>query len=148
GHAVEERTRAVSRLYQRGELNTDSNVCYGEGGAGTYSDGKLYTRVGDARVDRVLELLVERGADANIRVNNRPHLGTDKLVRLLRNLRAHLTDLGATFRYDTPVEDFDIRDGKLVGLTLRSGERMDVSRVVLATGHSAREIWHKLEARG
>lgn len=148
GHAVEERTRAVSRLYQRGELDTDSNVCYGEGGAGTYSDGKLYTRVGDARVDRVLELLVERGADPGIRVNNRPHLGTDKLVRLLRNMRAHLTELGATFRFDTALEDFDISGGKLTRLKLRGGEWLDVSRVVLATGHSAREIWHKLLAKG
>ena len=148
GHAVEERTRAVSRLYQRGELDTDSNVCYGEGGAGTYSDGKLYTRVGDARVDRVLELLVERGADPLIRINNRPHLGTDKLVRLLRNIRAHLTELGVTFRFDTPLDDFDIRDGTLRGLKLRSGEKLDVSRAVLATGHSAREIWQKLLAHG
>lgn len=146
GGAVEERTRAVSRLYQKGELNQDSNVCYGEGGAGTYSDGKLYTRVGDARVDRVLEMLVERGADPFIRINNRPHLGTDKLVRLMVNIRTRLTELGCTVRFDTAIEDFVITNGELEQLILRDGERIDVSRVILATGHSAREIWHKLDA--
>lgn len=148
GQAVDERSRTVSRLYQKGELNTDSNVCYGEGGAGTYSDGKLYTRVGDARVDRVLELLVERGADPFIRINNRPHLGTDKLVRLMSNIHEHLESLGCELRYNTAIEDFVIDDGALTALILRDGERIDASQVILATGHSAREIWHKLDGHG
>ncbi|MEM6734013.1 MAG: FAD-dependent oxidoreductase, partial [Myxococcota bacterium] len=148
GKPVERRSRDVSRLYNSGTLQGDSNVCYGEGGAGTYSDGKLYTRVGDPRVRRIMELLVENGARDDILFVNRPHIGTDKLVKILRSLRAQLTELGADIRFDTRVEHLDIQDGSIRGVDLEGGEHIDTDRLILATGHSAREVWHDLEGSG
>jgi len=148
GKPVEPRARDVSKLYAQGVLNPESNVCYGEGGAGTFSDGKLYTRVGDARVDAVMRGLVEHGASADIHIDNRPHLGTDRLVALLKSMRARLESLGATLRFDTRVDDFIIEAGRLKGLVLQGGERLEAPMTVLATGHSARSIWERLDACG
>jgi uncharacterized FAD-dependent dehydrogenase len=148
GKAVDERVRDVSRLYRDGVLDQDSNVCFGEGGAGTFSDGKLYTRVGDARVRVVMETLVARGADPDILVENRPHLGTDRLVDLMRSFRSHLEGLGVTFRFGSALEDVEVQNGALAALVLRGGERLEARRAVLATGHSAREVWHRLAAQG
>lgn len=148
GRKVEERARDVSKLYARGLLDTDSNVCYGEGGAGAFSDGKLYTRVNDPRVERVMEELVARGANPEIRIDNRPHLGTDKLVVLLRSIREHLEAMGTTFRFSTAVDQFEVKDGGLQAILLRDGERIETSHVVLATGHSARTIWRRLLESG
>lgn len=148
GRPVEQRARDVSRLYARGELNPESNVCYGEGGAGTFSDGKLYTRVGDARVARVMQQLVRAGAPEDILIDNRPHLGTDRLVALLQTLRRHLTRLGVEFAFDTAVEDFDVRQGKLRQLRLAGGACVEAAHVVLATGHSAHPIWSALARAG
>ncbi len=148
GRAVEPRAKDVSKLYSKGVLDPDSNVCFGEGGAGTFSDGKLYTRVGDERVRAVMEALVARGADPDILVINRPHLGTDRLVALLESFRAHLTSLGVTYRFETALDDLRLEGGAVAGLTLRSGEQLDARRVVLATGHSAREVWQRLAAHG
>lgn len=148
GKAVEERSKDVSKLYGQGVLDPDSNVCFGEGGAGTYSDGKLYTRVGDPRVDRVLQRLVEHGAPPRIQVDNRPHVGTDKLVLVLERLRAHLESLGTTYRFGCALEDLELEGGAVKGLRLRGGERLEARVVVLATGHSAREVWERLDAQG
>ncbi len=148
GRAVEYRSRDVSRLYARGELNPDSNVCYGEGGAGTYSDGKLYTRVGDGRIDSIMHALVALGAKSDILVNNRPHVGTDKLVGILQRLRARLIDLGTEFQFESALTGFHCQGDTLTGLQLRSGATVDAPHVVLATGHSARDIWHRLEDVG
>jgi uncharacterized protein len=144
GRPVEARGHDVSTLYARGVLNADSNVCYGEGGAGTYSDGKLYTRVNDPRVDRVMEALVAFGADPDILVDHRPHLGTDRLVQLLTSIRARLEAMGTEFRFSTTVESFEVKDGRTKALILRDGERVEVGVVILATGHSAREVWERL----
>jgi uncharacterized FAD-dependent dehydrogenase len=148
GKAVEERARDVSRLYREGVLDADSNVCYGEGGAGTFSDGKLYTRVGDARVRLVMEALVARGADPDILVDNRPHLGTDRLVELMRSFRAHLAGLGVELRFGEALADVEVEDGVLAAFRLRSGARLEARAAVLATGHSAREVWERLQAAG
>lgn len=146
GREVSQRAHDVSRLYAHGELNPDSNVCFGEGGAGTFSDGKLHTRIGDDRAGMVLEAFVAHGARPDILIDNRPHLGTDKLVKLLQRWRAHLLDLGVVFRFGTTLDDFVIVDGELQGILLRGGERLDTRRAVLATGHSARHIWERLIA--
>ena len=90
GKAVKERGRDVSRLYVKGELNPESNVCYGEGGAGTYSDGKRYTRVNDPRFRHLLRVLVRNGAPDRLLIDTRPHIGTDKLIKLLQSLREYL----------------------------------------------------------
>lgn len=148
GKPVERRSRDVARLYAQGELLADSNVCYGEGGAGTYSDGKLYTRVGDVRVDNIMGHLVHNGAPERILTDNRPHVGTDKLVGVLKTLRARLIEMGTTFAFDTHLDGFIQEGGKLVGLTLRDGSRVDVAQVVLATGHSAYAIWQRLQEAG
>lgn len=148
GKPVDTRVKDVSKLYSQGILNPESNVCYGEGGAGTFSDGKLYTRVNDERVQRVLEILVAQGARPDILVNARPHVGTDKLVDLLRALRAHLIQLGATFHFDSAVTDLTLTHGQIRSITLASGETIDATRVILATGHSARHVWEVLHRAG
>lgn len=148
GRPVEPRARDVSKLYSQGVLDPESNVCFGEGGAGTFSDGKLYTRVGDGRVDAVMHHLVAHGAPAHIHIDNRPHLGTDRLVALLKSIRARLLALGATLRFDTRVDDFVFADGAIKALVLQGGEVLDAPHVVLATGHSARHVWERLHAHG
>ncbi len=148
GKAVGERGRDVSGLYAHGVLDPDSNVCYGEGGAGTFSDGKLYTRINDPRVDQVMEKLVELGADPSILIDNRPHLGTDRLLTLLASMHERLAALGVSFRFASAVEAFELAGGRLQALGLRDGERVEATRVVLATGHSAREVWRRLEDAG
>ena len=148
GKQVEARAKDVSRLYSKGELQEESNVCYGEGGAGTFSDGKLYTRISDERVLRFMEALVANGANPDILINNRPHLGTDKLIALLKSLRRHLESLGTTLLYSTSVQDFVLKDERVHGVRLSSGETLDAGGVILATGHSAHDIWHRLHAHG
>lgn len=148
GRAVEGRAKDVSKLYSRGILDPESNVCYGEGGAGTFSDGKLYTRVGDARVRRVLEHLTARGADPDILIDNRPHLGTDKLVVLLQSIRQYLRDLGTEFLFENRVRELQVHNGALAGVVLVSGEKIAATHAVMATGHSAREMWEELQRVG
>ena len=148
GKAVKERGRDVSRLYSKGELNPESNVCYGEGGAGTYSDGKLYTRVNDPRFRHLLRALVKNGAPERILIDTRPHIGTDKLIKLLQSLREYLESLGTVFRFETAADSFEVRDGQLRALILRDGERIETHHAIVATGHSAHAMWHALERAG
>lgn len=145
GKTLSERGRDVGRLYAHGILNTESNVCFGEGGAGTYSDGKLHTRIHDPRVEQVLSLLVQMGAPSEVLLENRPHLGTDRLVEMLKNLRMHLESLGTVFRFQCSVNHFEIRDKKLTRLQLQDGEWCIPGPVVLALGHSSRDTWQQLE---
>jgi hypothetical protein len=145
GQPVEVRGRQVSRLMHKGELDPDSNICFGEGGAGTWSDGKLYTRVSDVRVKHILETIVELGGPSDILVSNKPHLGTDRLVALCKAFRERLTEQGASVRFGCFVDDFEIDrsvgGNKVTQVVLRDGERIDVDRVVCAVGHSAREMY-------
>jgi uncharacterized FAD-dependent dehydrogenase len=145
GEAVETRGRDVSGLMHRGELKPDSNICFGEGGAGTWSDGKLYTRVNDVRVRHVLETIVELGGPSEILVNGKPHLGTDRLVALCKAFRAQLTDEGCAVRYGTFVTGLTFAEEKgrrrVTGVTTRDGETIEVDRVVMAFGHSGREMY-------
>lgn len=148
GKPVELRSRDVSALYARGVLNPESNVCYGEGGAGTYSDGKLYTRRNDPQLKPFLHTLVALGAPPRIAVNTRPHVGTDRLVRLLKALRARLQAGGAQFLFSTRVVDLHLADGGLRGFTLAGGAHLEARRAILATGHSAHDVWFQLERAG
>ncbi|RYG63109.1 FAD-dependent oxidoreductase, partial [archaeon] len=131
-------------------LNPDSNLCFGEGGAGTWSDGKLTTRIGknSEDVQVVLRLLVRHGAPPQILVTGKPHLGTDRLVRLLKQLRAHLQGLGADFLFNSTVSDLDVQGGMVRAVVLATGEHIEADRVVLAVGHSARELCTLLQQRG
>ena len=148
GKPVETRAKDVAALLGKGVINESSNLCYGEGGAGTWSDGKLYTRVGGALLRPVLEKIVELGGPERILVDGRPHLGTDRLVKLLKAFRAHLVELGCTLRFETEVDRLQVADGAVTGVILRDGEVIDASHVVLAPGHSARGLYRRLAEDG
>ncbi|MEL6545098.1 MAG: FAD-dependent oxidoreductase, partial [Myxococcota bacterium] len=125
-----------------------SNVWDGVGGGGADSGGQVDTRGGDPRIQRVMELLVQNGARDDILYVNRPHIGTDKLVKILKNMRQELLDLGAEIHFGTAIEHVDIRDGQVRGVRLRGGDSIEADRVILATGHSAREVWYDLYDSG
>lgn len=149
GPPVDERNHAVVGLRRRGVLDPEANLCFGEGGAGTYSDGKLYTRVKDPRVRRVYEDLVAFGAPASLLVDAHPHVGTNLLIRLLRHLRAFLLDAGCEFRFHTRVTDLLVGDsGQVGGVRLADGEEITGGAVILATGHSARGVYEMLDRHG
>lgn len=148
GKAVEPRGKDVSRLMGRGILDPESNLCFGEGGAGTWSDGKLYTRVGGPRVREVIETIVQLGGPEHLLVDARPHLGTDRLVKLLKAFRACLQELGATLLFERRVDRLLLRDGAIAGVELHDGERIESPHVVLALGHSARDLYRTLHQQG
>ena len=133
----------------RGELIEDSNICFGEGGAGTWSDGKLYTRVKDVRVRHVLETIVELGGPPEILVAGKPHLGTDRLVALCKSFRARLIDEGCDVHFGAFVDDLEIAresaGDRVKAVVLRDGTRIEADRFVLAVGHSARELYRRLD---
>lgn len=148
GKPVETRAKDVSRLMNRGEITPESNLCFGEGGAGTWSDGKLYTRVGGPLVREVLETIVRQGGPDHILVENRPHLGTDRLVALLKRFRQTLTELGCDLLFDTRVESLGVDKGRVTGVRLHDGAWIDATHVVLAVGHSARDVYQTLAHAG
>ncbi len=130
---------------RRGILDPESNYCFGEGGAGTYSDGKLYTRStkrGDIR--RILSLLVQFGADPTILVDAHPHIGTNKLPQIIQAMRRQITDSGGQFLFEKKVVDFVWQDDRIRSVKTATGEIFDGTAVILATGHSARDIFHLL----
>ncbi|MDQ6996012.1 MAG: FAD-dependent oxidoreductase [Mariprofundus sp.] len=148
GKAVEARMRDIGRLRSRGELNPESNICFGEGGAGTYTDGKLYTRIKHPYLRHVLHSFVRFGARPDILIDAHPHLGTDKLVRIVRNMRQYLIKLGVDYRFECRVDDLLIDDGRVTGVCIASGEEIAANHVILATGHSARDTFQRLHERG
>jgi uncharacterized protein len=154
GKQVRERTVDTFGLWRKRVLNPESNVQFGEGGAGTFSDGKLYSQIKDPghRGRRVLTELVEAGAPAEILYVNKPHIGTFRLVKMVESLRAKIESLGGTIRFQSRVEDLVIAetDGqrRIEGVILAGGERLDADHVVLAVGHSARDTFGMLHRRG
>jgi uncharacterized FAD-dependent dehydrogenase len=149
GGPVETRNRAVRDLRVEGALDPESNLCFGEGGAGTYSDGKLYTRIKDGRVRRVYEDLVAFGAPAEILVAAHPHVGTNGLIKLLRTIRGHLEGGGCDLRFGAKMVDLLIKsDGAVGGVRLEDGTEIDGPAVILATGHSARDTLAMLHGHG
>ncbi len=141
GQAVGQRRRDVADLSARGILHPDSNYCFGEGGAGTFSDGKLYTR-SDKRgpVDEVLRAFVAHGAPPDLLVDARPHIGTNRLPKVVTSLREHLEQAGVQVRFGARVTRVLTHYDAVTGLELEGGERIDVGAVVIATGHSARDV--------
>ena len=155
GKAVRERTKDTWGLWRRGELDPESNVQFGEGGAGTFSDGKLYSQVKDPRFlgRKVLTEFVEAGAPAEILTEAHPHIGTFRLVTMVEALRAKIEALGGEYRFGCQVTDLEIEAGadgvrRLRGLRLKSGEVIAADQVVLAVGHSSRDTFEALHARG
>jgi len=156
GQPVEARMRDIGRLRSRGELNSESNICFGEGGAGTYTDGKLYTRIKSPLVRNVLHTFVRFGADHDILIDAHPHLGTDKLVRIVRNMRTHLESLGVDYRFGARVDALLTNGDTVCGVRVadtdangnQSETEIDGDCVVLATGHSARDTYEHLHKLG
>ena len=153
GKQVQPRRHDLKGLNQRGIVDPDSNYCFGEGGAGTYSDGKLYTRSskrGD--VTDVLELLALHGAPEAILSDARPHIGSNKLPKVITAMRERLESVGVTFRFGARVVDLitEERGGqkRIAGVVLQDGSTLEAACLVLATGHSARDVWHLLERHG
>ncbi|MDR5810076.1 NAD(P)/FAD-dependent oxidoreductase [Caballeronia sp. LZ019] len=150
GKAVRERTKDTWGLWRRNELNPESNVQFGEGGAGTFSDGKLYSQIKDPKHygRKVLDEFVKAGAPEDILYLSRPHIGTFRLVSMVEKMRATIHQLGGEVRFQHRVEDIDIDDGKVRGLRLSTGEVLRCEHVVLAVGHSARDTFEMLHERG
>ncbi|MDR2962392.1 MAG: FAD-dependent monooxygenase [Bacteroidales bacterium] len=148
GKSVSERKRDVALLNRNEEINPNSNYCFGEGGAGTFSDGKLFTRSkkkGDNR--RVLELLVLHGASPDILIDAHPHLGSDRLPDIIVNIRNTILECGGEVHFNTTVEDFEISNNRIQSLLTSLG-KIDVHNVILASGHSARDVYYRLHERG
>ena len=148
GKPVAERVQDVQRFWATGEFNPVSNVQFGEGGAGTFSDGKLTTRVNDPLMADILQLFVAAGAPENILYEHKPHVGTDKLRAMVRGLSRRICELGGSVRYNARVSDLLINKGTVQGVVLENGESLQAGAVVLACGHSARDTYAMLAARG
>ena len=148
GKNVQERRRDIKAINQDHIVNEDSNYCFGEGGAGTYSDGKLYTRSlkrGDVR--RIFESLVHHGATEQILIDAHPHIGTNKLPKIVQNIRETILKYGGEVHFNTKVTDFIISNNQLKSIILDDSKELEVNRVILATGHSARDIFYLLEKK-
>ena len=151
GRSVERRAEDVERFWSTGELDLTSNVQFGEGGAGAFSDGKLNTGTRDIRHRFILEQLVSCGAPEDILVDAKPHVGTDYLHIALKNLRRELLDLDADIRFESRLADLDIQNGALTGITVEGPEgtyALPCTHLVLCPGHSARDTFAMLHDRG
>jgi uncharacterized protein len=151
GKAVRDRTVDTFGFWKgKSEFNPESNAQFGEGGAGTFSDGKLYSQVKDPQHygRKVMAELVNAGASSEILYINKPHIGTFKLVGIVQSIRAKIESLGGEIRFQSRVEDLDIKDGKVQGVRLANGEYIQSDHVVLAVGHSARDTFQMLSDRG
>lgn len=150
GKPVRERTKDTWALWRKGELNPESNVQFGEGGAGTFSDGKLYSQIKDPKHygRKVLNEFVKAGAPSEILYASKPHIGTFRLVKMVEAMRASMEALGAEFRFQSKMVDLDIQHGKVCGVLLENGVALAADHVVLAVGHSARDTFQMLYDRG
>ena len=150
GGAVEDRQAAVQRFWRTRALDGECNVQFGEGGAGTFSDGKLNTGTKDERIFYVLQTLAEHGAPEEILFDAKPHVGTDRLPQTVRAIREEIKILGGTVRFHTKMADLLVRDGAVQGVVLECGgarETLETRHVVLAVGHSARDTFNMLCAK-
>lgn len=149
GKDVRERRRDLAAITKNHLVNEDSNYCFGEGGAGTYSDGKLYTRSkkrGD--VNKILKLLIAHGAHEDIAINAHPHIGTNKLPKIIQAIRETIIRYGGKILFNTRVNDLLIRNNQIQGVGTQSGQIINAKKVILATGHSARDIFELLHQKG
>ncbi|HYG01273.1 MAG TPA: FAD-dependent oxidoreductase [Chryseosolibacter sp.] len=145
GKDVQARRRDLAAINKDHIVNVDSNYCFGEGGAGTYSDGKLYTRSkkrGD--INRILEIMIAHGAKHDIAYDAHPHIGTNKLPRLVAELRESIINAGGEIHFDTRVTDLVIAGDEIKGVVTQQGDKIEGRATILATGHSARDIFHLL----
>ncbi|HUQ65303.1 MAG TPA: hypothetical protein VM101_04065 [Flavitalea sp.] len=148
GKNVRDRRRDLAKLNKEGIINPDSNYCFGEGGAGTYSDGKLYTRStkrGD--VNRILSILVQFGAEESILYDAHPHIGTNKLPQIITSIREKIISCGGEFFFEKKITDFILSHNKLTGVITSDDHKFDADALILATGHSARDIFTLLHKK-
>ncbi len=148
GKDVRERRRDLALITKQNTVNPESNYCFGEGGAGTYSDGKLYTRStkrGD--VNRILRMLVKHGADENILFEAHPHIGTNKLPAIITSIRETILQYGGEVHFNSKLTDIEIENNKIKSVEINSNFKLKTSNIILATGHSARDIFELLHKR-
>lgn len=150
GKEVRERTKDTWGLWRKRELQAESNVQFGEGGAGTFSDGKLWSQIKDPKHygRKVLTELVKAGAPSEIMYVSKPHIGTFRLVKMIEEMRTNIEALGGEIRFQQKVTDFDIQNGNVHGLTINDTEYLPASHVILAIGHSARDTFELVHQRG
>ena len=148
GEDAQSRHTRVQKFWETGELDTRSNVQFGEGGAGTFSDGKLNTGVNNPRIGWILEQFVKAGAREDILYDAKPHVGTDVLLTVVQNLRQRILSLGGEVRFNTQVTGLVLDGGRLAGLKTAGGEIIDCDTAVLAIGHSARDTFEMLDSMG
>jgi uncharacterized FAD-dependent dehydrogenase len=149
GKKVRNRRRDLAKITKEHIVNEDSNYCFGEGGAGTFSDGKLYTRSkkrGD--VNRILDILVEHGATKQIRIDAHPHIGTNKLPKIIENIRETIINYGGEIHFNSRVSDITIISNKVSAVVLKDSTIINCKKIILATGHSARDIFYMLNEKG
>ncbi len=149
GEKVEDRVKTVNEFFKTNKLNTNSNVQFGEGGAGTFSDGKLNTLVKDKNLfqKKVFDIFVENGAPAEIKYVNNPHIGTDKLRDVVKNMREKMIRLGAEFRFNSKLTDIIINDNKVEKIIINEKEEIITDNLFLAIGHSARDTFYMLNEK-
>ena len=148
GKKVKDRRRDLATLIKEHDVNPDSNYCFGEGGAGTYSDGKLYTRSKKrGNVKKVFDWFHYFGADKNVTIEAHPHIGTNKLPGIIESIRDKILSCGAEIHFSTRLEDYVIKDSKIESLVCNARNFEDVQHVILATGHSARDIFELLNKK-
>ncbi len=148
GKDVRSRRKDLANITKNHIVNEDSNYCFGEGGAGTYSDGKLYTRSkkrGD--VNKILNILVQHGANKNIKIDAHPHIGTNKLPKIIKAIRETIIEYGGEVIFNSRVTDLLIKDKIIDGILLQNGDTIHANKVILATGHSARDIFELLNRK-
>ncbi len=150
GSRVDDRLKNIEKYWETGVLNTESNVQFGEGGAGTFSDGKLNTGIKDKenRIKFVLETFVKNGARENILYDSKPHVGTDILAVVVKNMRKYIEANGGTFFFDTKFVDFSFEDNRLKSIKLSNGDKIETEICVLAIGHSARDTFELIYNKG
>jgi hypothetical protein len=148
GKDVQMRRRDIRAIQQEHIVNPDSNYCFGEGGAGAYSDGKLYTRStkrGD--VSKIIDILIQHGADSDIAIDAHPHIGSNRLPKIVAAIRKTILDNGGEIYFNSRVDDLLLRDEKIIGAKINSEQEIFGDAVILATGHSARDIYHLLHKK-
>ena len=148
GEAVDERIKSVDRLKKEGVLNPESNIQFGEGGAGTFSDGKLTTGVNDERIAYILDEFAHHGAPQEITYRAKPHIGTDKLREMVKSFREDIISMGGEIRFSHKLTGINVKNGKLVSLTVNDDYEIETDTLVLATGHSARDIFKMMKNLG
>ncbi len=148
GEKVDDRINTVNRLFSEGKLNTESNLQYGEGGAGTFSDGKLTTNINDERIDYIKQTFVECGATEDIMYLSKPHIGSDILINVVKNLRNKIIDLGGKFLFNACLTNISIKDNKVSSIEINNKENIPCDELIIACGHSSKDTIRMLYKNG